>query len=142
MQDSTRPGFISWRSFVAGLALLAAGAPPALSNPLGNPQASALDDANRAQIEAVIKDYLLKNPVVIRDAIIQLQRQEAAAARERTKTAVLTFKSELLNAAASPSAGNPKGDVTVVEFFDFQCGYCKQVSPVLSELFIASRAVT
>ena len=54
---------------------------------------------------------------------------------------MLTFKSELLDTAASPSAGNPKGDVTVVEFFDFQCGYCKQVSPMLSELLRADPGV-
>ena len=138
MKDCARLGARLGRLFIAGLALLAACVSLAYSNPA---HANPIDEASKAQIEAVIKDYLLKNPVVIRDAIIQLQRQEAAAARERSKVALMSFKAELLDAPASPSAGNPKGDVTIVEFFDFQCGYCKQVAPMLSELLRADPGV-
>ena len=91
-------------------------------------------DASRAQIEMVIRDYLMKNPVVIRDAIVQLQRQDAVAARERSKVALKSLKAELMDTPTSPTVGNPKGDVTIVEFFDFQCGYCKRVSPIVGEL--------
>ena len=126
MKDGARRGSRIWRYVVAGLALLAGCLQPGYANPL--------DDAGKARIEAVVRDYLLKNPVVIRDAMIQLQRQEAVAARERSKMALMSLKTELLDAPASPSVGNPKGDIAIVEFFDFQCGYCKQVSPMLSEL--------
>ena len=85
-------------------------------------------------IESVVKNYLLKNPIVIREAIVNLQKQDAQAAADKAKEAVLTYRKELLEAPMSPVVGNPKADVTIVEFFDFQCGYCKKVAPVLDEI--------
>lgn len=86
------------------------------------------------QFEAVIKDYLLKNPEIIREAIINLQKKEVAQAAEKSKAAVQSLAKELLQAPLSPVLGNPKADVTIVEFFDFRCGYCKRVAPVVQEI--------
>jgi protein-disulfide isomerase len=85
-------------------------------------------------IESIVKNYLLKNPIVIREAIVNLQKQDAQAAADKAKEAVLTYRKELLDAPMSPVVGNPKADVTIVEFFDFQCGYCKKVASVLNEI--------
>lgn len=86
------------------------------------------------QFEAVIKQYLLKNPEIIREAVINLQKKEAVEAAEKSKAAVHVMAKELLQAPLSPVIGNPKADVTIVEFFDFRCGYCKRVAPVVQEI--------
>lgn len=95
---------------------------------------SGLSPQQTEQFESVIKSYLLKNPEVIREAIINLQKKEAAQAAEKSKAAVQSLAKELLQAPLSPVLGNPKADVTIVEFFDFRCGYCKRVAPVVQEI--------
>jgi protein-disulfide isomerase len=87
-----------------------------------------------AQIEAVIRAYLLSKPAIIREAIVALQKQDAEVAAVKSKATLNALRKELLEAPMSPSQGNPKADVTIVEFFDFKCGYCKRVSPVLHEI--------
>ncbi|MDR3423878.1 MAG: DsbA family protein [Alphaproteobacteria bacterium] len=91
------------------------------------PQAAApFTDAQRAAIESIVKDYLTnKNPEVVADALQTLQKREQDTAEAKSKDQVLTFKDKIFNDPASPVGGNPKGDVTVVEFYDYQCGYCK-----------------
>ncbi len=93
------------------------------------------------QIEAIVHDYLLKNPGVLRDAFIVLQRQEAAAAQARASAAIEALGKELLADPESPVAGNPNGDVTIVEFFDYHCGYCKRAAPVLKEVLATDAKV-
>ena len=90
--------------------------------------------ANRQTVEGWVKDYLMQNPEVIRDAIMELQRRETAAKEAAVKTALSANKSMLLNDPGSFVAGNPNGDITVVEFFDYKCGYCKRALPALVDL--------
>ncbi|OYT90935.1 MAG: hypothetical protein CFE43_15685 [Burkholderiales bacterium PBB3] len=93
-----------------------------------------LNKQQTVQIEAVIRDYLLSKPAIIREAIVVLQKQDAEVAVAKSKATLSTMRKDLLNAPLSPSQGNPKADVTIVEFFDFKCSYCKRVSPVLHEI--------
>jgi protein-disulfide isomerase len=62
-----------------------------------------------------------------------------AQGEERARAAVVERRDELLNDATAPVAGNPKGDVTIVEFFDYRCPYCKQVEPALEALLKEDR---
>lgn len=76
------------------------------------------DATERARMEAMIRDYLLANPEIIPEAMARLQEREVTRTLESNRSQIET---------PFPGAeiGNPKGDVTVVEFFDFQCPYCK-----------------
>jgi len=79
------------------------------------------------QIEAIVRDYLMREPQVIYDALQELQRREAVAEAERRKATLAARKDDLFHKASTPVAGNEDGDVTMVEFFDYRCGYCRRV---------------
>jgi protein-disulfide isomerase len=95
--------------------------------------AQEITDAQRSAFEGVIRDYLLKNPAVIREAMQALQQREEAEKQAAAARAVKQYQSELLNDVSSPVGGNPDGDITIVEFFDYNCGYCKRVVPAVAE---------
>jgi protein-disulfide isomerase len=125
-----------WRNgWVAGCAaaLLVALVPAGASAPDGGAQGGATTEGGPKielpadQVEAIVRDYLMREPEIIYEALQELQRREAAAEAERARTAVLARKDALFRSAASPVGGNPEGDVTVVEFFDYRCGYCRRV---------------
>ena len=107
-----------------------------LSGAIWWPAASAAE-LDRPQIEQIIHDYLLKNPEVIRDAIGELQRREEAAQEKASSAAVESNRSLLLGSPHQAVIGNPKGDITVVEFFDYNCPYCRKsagdVATILGE---------
>ena len=92
-----------------------------------------LSPAEREAFENVIRDYLLKNPEVVVDAIKKYQADQEASRDAEAKRMLSTMRDQLENAATSPSVGNPDGDVTIVEFFDYRCGYCKRVHDDVTE---------
>ena len=96
--------------------------------------AGTLAPAQRQAMEDVVRDYLLKNPAVIRDAMQALQVQEEKEKQARAAGALKTHRTDLLSDPTSPVGGNPVGDITVVEFFDYNCGYCKKAAPALKTL--------
>jgi protein-disulfide isomerase len=83
------------------------------------------------QIERIVHDYLLREPDVVYQALQELQRRQDAAKAEHQKTALVANHAQLFQHADDPIGGNPEGDVTVVEFFDYQCAYCRRVMPSL-----------
>jgi len=93
---------------------------------LAAPAAARAEPLDRPAIEAIIKDYLVKNPEVIEEAITELQARKAAAEGEKQKKLVSENRDEILSASQNTVLGNPEGDVTLVEFFDYNCGYCKR----------------
>ena len=97
----------------------------------GGASAQAASEMTTERVEAIVRDYLLRNPSLLREMSIALQRMDAAQAQERTRQALNTYRADLLNASGSPAFGNAASDVTVVEFFDFRCGYCKRAAPIL-----------
>jgi protein-disulfide isomerase len=86
------------------------------------------------QVEAIVRDLLMREPELVYQALQELQRRETAAQAERSKAAVLAKKDDLFRKASSPVGGNPEGDVTLVEFFDYNCPYCRRVAPTVVEL--------
>jgi protein-disulfide isomerase len=114
------------------LPLLAAtmlAAPAAAQAPGG-----AFTPAQRAEIVEILREALRQDPTILREALMGL---EAAEQRERTEArrAALTQNAgALFRDGADPVRGNPQGDVTIVEFFDARCGYCKQLHPALEAL--------
>jgi protein-disulfide isomerase len=94
----------------------------------------AMTPQERGNVENVVREYLLANPEVIVEAIRIYREREQQAQEAKAREALAAHKGALLDGSDSPFAGNPKGDVTVVEFFDYHCGYCKRVFPLLQEL--------
>jgi len=90
------------------------------------PARAEMTAAQKAEIQGVIKDYLINNPEVLRDALAAMeQRQKAEEAEARTK-AVSDAAPLIYNSPRQAVLGNPNGKVTLVEFFDYNCGYCKK----------------
>jgi len=108
--------------------------PPHSVPPAAKPPASNLTPEQVQAIERIIHDYLMRNPEVILDAVESLEQKRNEQARANAKSAIGEHRDEILNDPDSPVAGNPKGDVTIVEFFDYRCPYCKQVEPSLAQL--------
>ncbi len=88
--------------------------------------ASAQAAPDKSAIEAIIKDYLLKNPEVIQEAMVELERRQRDAEALAIKKITSDPKSPLYTSEHHTVVGNPNGDVTLVEFFDFNCGFCKK----------------
>jgi len=84
--------------------------------------------------EQRVREYLLKNPEVIMEALQILQQRQRAAEAENLKRTIAERREEILNDPVAPVGGNPSGDVTVVEFFDYNCPYCRRVAPTVTEL--------
>ncbi|MGN6818695.1 MAG: DsbA family protein [Sphingomonas sp.] len=116
-------GFLSSRAalpIVAALAaLLGAGATWLVQRP-----------TNGAQI----RDYLLTHPEVLPEAMQKLQEREAAEQSKQTGAFIAANRDRIFPALGSAWAGNPNGDVTVVEYLDYNCGYCRASLPILDKL--------
>jgi len=93
-----------------------------------------LDAAQKQQMENLVHEYLVSNPEVVIEAIKEFQRREQAANQAKQKEAMATLSDDLKNNPNDPVIGNPDGDITVVEFFDYRCGYCKRVFPDVQAL--------
>lgn len=89
-------------------------------------QAQDKSATDKTAIEAVIKEYLLKNPEVIQEAMVELERRQKEAEAAAVKKITADPKSPLYTSEHHTVVGNPNGDVTLVEFFDFNCGFCKK----------------
>ncbi len=90
---------------------------------------STMSPAEKQAIEGVVKDYLLNNPEVIIEAIQSLREREERDKANKATANLVKFRDDLLNDPDTPVGANPKGDVTIVEFFDYRCGFCKRVFP-------------
>jgi len=86
-----------------------------------------MSDARKAEIEKIIHDYINNNPQVILDAVRNHQQAQADAEQAAQQERLVEMRQQLEHAEYSPVGGNPDGNVTVVEFFDYRCGYCKHV---------------
>lgn len=88
----------------------------------------------RQAIEGIIGEYLLANPDVLRRALAEVMRQDEAAQVAAQQKAVREARETLAGTASATVLGNPNGDVTLVEFFDFNCSFCKKAAQDLRTL--------
>ena len=102
--------------------------------PIASAQETSITPAQKTEIEKLVHDYIVAHPEVIKEAIQALQAKEEQSKADAQTQAVLENKDKLFNDPATPVAGNPMGDVTIVEFFDYHCPYCKAVAAPLQKL--------
>ena len=101
------------------------------------PQISAAADfspSQREAIEGIIRDYLMHNPDVLVEALRGAEDKLNREADAKAAGVLADRRGEVFDDPATPVGGNPQGDVTIVEFFDYRCPYCKQVLPALQAL--------
>ncbi|MGD0104800.1 MAG: DsbA family protein [Rhodopila sp.] len=110
--------------------------------PLSVTAASAAEftPAQRAEIIAIMRDALKKDPSILRDAVVALQADEGERAQAAARAAIAEQQDRLVT-PADPVAGNPQGDVTIVEFFDTRCPYCRKLEPVMDSFLTKDRKV-
>jgi protein-disulfide isomerase len=124
------------RPYIIIFALACAFIGIAPARPLG---AAEITPEQRKAIEAIIHDYLMQNPDVLIEA---LREAEAKANTETDAKAAQVLRDrhrEVFDDPATPVGGDPRGDVTIVEFFDYRCPYCKQVHPAIQKLLDQDR---
>jgi protein-disulfide isomerase len=96
--------------------------------------AQEMTDAERATFRGEVRAYLLENPEVLMEAIGVLEQRQATAEASADSDMVLLAGSALFNDGHSFVGGNPDGDITIVEFMDYRCGYCKRAFPEVAAL--------
>ncbi|KAA0971195.1 DsbA family protein [Aureimonas fodinaquatilis] len=97
-----------------------------LLSPLSPALAQNFDDSQKTEIEEIIRNYLIAQPEVLVEAMTALEAKRTAEQREGQKAAIAMAGETLFQTAKGAELGNPEGDVTIVEFFDYNCGYCKR----------------
>lgn len=95
----------------------------------------------RRAIEAIVKDYLIQNPEILIEVQGALETKMAQEEAARTKAMVAELSKDIYRSPNAPVAGNPDGDITVVEFFDYNCGYCKRGFTEIAKLIEADKNV-
>ena len=100
--------------------------------------APAYADMDKAQVEGVVHDYILKNPEVIAEAVQSLQQKQMDQMKSKGQEVAVKKADNLFKQANDPVAGNASGKVTLVEFFDYQCPHCVDMDPVIVGLIKAN----
>lgn len=114
----------------------------ALASAIAVPAIAVAEEFNskqRDELGTIIRDYLMKNPEVLRDAFQELERKTQAEKDEMAKKAIVSEADNIFRADGDLVVGNPKGSITMVEFMDYNCGYCKRSFPVIQKLIEADK---
>jgi protein-disulfide isomerase len=119
--------------------LLAFAATCTFAVPCSVPALTQTTDATKAPVanealQQAIHDYILAHPEVLIQSLRIAKEREEARAAEQGKALLASLKNDLVDDPNAPVRGNPSGDVTLVEFFDYRCPYCRQVEPFLQAL--------
>jgi protein-disulfide isomerase len=101
----------------------------------------ALDNQQKKEMGDFIREYLIENPEVLIEAQNALEGKQQAQRVEQSTKAVASLKEQIFSSPGDVSLGNPKGDVTVVEFFDYNCGYCKHALGDMDEILANDKNV-
>lgn len=115
------------RAVVAGLLVIGLSVPPPLA-------AQEFTDRQREELGTIIRDYLIENPEVLRDVLQALERKSKEAESAATEAVIGERAAEIFRSSDDLVVGNPDGNVTLVEFFDYNCGYCKRSMPDVLKL--------
>src|SRR5512135_441652 len=89
-------------------------------------RADELSTTQRGEVERIVREYLIAHPEVIQDAMSELEKRQSAADAAKHKAAIQQYSQSLYTSPRQVVLGNPDGNVTFVEFFDYNCAYCKR----------------
>jgi protein-disulfide isomerase len=131
--------------YFAGTAFDSSGAAETAAPPAEATTVAQLSAPQRQEVEGIIKDYLtnnpgfirdylIANPEVIRDAIDELQRKQDEEEKAAQVAAIGDNRDLLFSSPRQVVMGNPNGDVTLIEFFDYNCGYCRRAQADMQQL--------
>lgn len=102
---------------------------------------AAFSDDQKKVIGEIVKDYLMKNPEVLVDVQTALEAKLEKEQSEKLKSFMADNAKDIYRNPESPVAGDPNGDITVVEFFDYNCGYCKRGLTEVQKLINSDKKV-
>ncbi|MDY0029121.1 MAG: DsbA family protein [Pseudobdellovibrionaceae bacterium] len=94
---------------------------------------TSFTEAQKAELEDFVRDFIMNNPEVLIDSVNKMRENQQKAQEEDAQKSIEKYKEHLFEDKLIPEIGNPKGDITVVEFFDFNCGYCKRAFDTVNE---------
>lgn len=97
--------------------------------------------AQQTAIEQIVHNYLVQHPEVLVQAAMALQQKQQTQMEQQATKTIPTIAQELFGDPNSPVAGNPNGTITVVEFFDYQCPHCKDMTPLLNNIVQSNKNV-
>lgn len=92
------------------------------------------ETVDKAELGAAIEAYLKENPGIVYESLVAYQELEKKREKEKAQALIKQKQDDLHDTDITPAAGNPEGDITVVEFFDYNCGYCKRAFKQLADL--------
>lgn len=107
------------------LRIAAVGAALMASALMQSASAAEFSSTQKDEIGSIVREYLIAHPEVLQEAMAELDKRQQAAESEKHQAAVKDNANALFSSPNQVTLGNPKGDVTFVEFFDYNCGYCK-----------------
>jgi len=107
----------------------------------GRAIAQSFTDAQRAEIVGILRDALRRDPTILREAFGALQAAEERDREDAQRDAIAAHRQEIFGVAADPVRGNPRGNVTIVEFFDVRCPYCKRLHAEMGPLLRRDRDI-
>jgi protein-disulfide isomerase len=107
---------------------------------LATAHAGEFTPAQRAEIVQIMRDALKQDPSILRDAVNAMQADDGDRQQAAARAAIAAARGKLVN-PADPIAGDPGGDVTIVEFFDTRCPYCRKLEPTMSDLLARDHRV-
>lgn len=117
-------------------------APSAATTPSSAaPTPAANAPVTRDQIPALVREALINDPTIIKDAVEKMQAKQEEEAQKQAKEGITKNKDKLFSDPNSPVVGAANADVTVVEFFDYHCGYCKKILPDMLQLIEKDKKV-
>jgi protein-disulfide isomerase len=105
--------------------------PAAAQTPAG---AQTFAPDQRSEIEKIVREYLLSHPEVLQDAMAELDKRQNEADAEKHLAAIKDNATAIFSSSRQVNLGNPQGDVTMVEFFDYNCAFCKRAMADMLDL--------
>jgi protein-disulfide isomerase len=121
----------SFRLLVPALLALALGVAPQAA------PAQSFSDVQRGDIEKIVREYIISHPEVLEEAMNELSKRQAVAEAEKHQVTIAKNADSIFNSPRGVTIGNKDGDVTFVEFFDYNCGYCKRAMADMMEIMKA-----
>lgn len=120
--------------------ILTLGAIALLSMPT-TAQAQEFSAAQKEELQKIFNDYLMNNGEVVLESVTKFQAEQVAEQEKEQNEQAASFMEKIKKDVNLPMAGNPEGDITVVEFFDYNCGYCRKALTEVEKLLKADDQV-